>query len=172
MQVKLVGNNKGQLLIEAMIAMGVISVGLLAVFTVLSNSLGISKITSNQYVGTYLSAEGIEVVKNIIDNNVYNQNSWNSGLVQNGGAPYTFTVQYDSTAPDTLDQPTDPLRFDPNTGLYSYDPAGNITVFTRAITVTSLDSGNELRVDSVVNWKDQGGTPDSVELEDTFYNWR
>ncbi|MCL4405325.1 MAG: prepilin-type N-terminal cleavage/methylation domain-containing protein [Patescibacteria group bacterium] len=179
MRDKLAGNNQGQLLIEAMVAMGVISVGLLGVFSVLSNSLGISKITSNQYVGTYLAAEGIEVVKNIIDNNVYNQVSggWNAGLVQNGGSPYTFAVEYDSPAPNQSEsrrsfQSTDFLRFDSSTGLYDYNPSDSQTTFKRAVTVTSLDSNNELQVDSVVSWVDQGGTPDSVKLEDVFYNWR
>lgn len=166
---KLVGNNSGQLLIEAVVAMGVISVGLLGVFSVLSNSLAISKVTSNQYVGTYLAEEGIEVVKNMIDTN---QTAWNLNLVQ--GSAYKFAVEYDSATPNVADL-GQPLRFDPSTGLYNYE-TGNSTTFVRTITVTSLpvdgNPGEELRVDSVVTWLDQGGMPDSVTLEDDFYNWR
>lgn len=169
MQRKLAGNNKGQLLIEAMVAMGVISVGLLGVFSLLSQSLGLSKVTSNQYVGTYLAAEGIEVVKNIIDTNVNSSIAWNTGLVQ-GGSPYDFAVQYNSASPDTADL-GQPLKFDPGTGTYNYT-VGNSTVFTRKVTVTNLMSGNELQVDSVVSWIDRGGSLDSVKIEDDFYNWR
>jgi type II secretory pathway pseudopilin PulG len=167
---KLVGNNKGQLLIEAMVAMGIISIGLLGVFSLLANSLGLSKITSNQYVGTYLAAEGIEVVKNMIDTNVSDQTNWNKNLVQGSGA-YSFTVQYNSLIPEDSRPTSTPLLFDPTTRTYNYT-TGNPTVFTRTITVNNLRSGDELQVDSVVNWTDQGGAKDSVSLEDNFYNWR
>ncbi len=164
-----VGSNKGQMLIEAMVAMSVISIGMLGVFSLLANSLGIGKVTSNQYVGTYLAAEGIEVVKNMIDTNVNSGGmAWNSGLAQNG---YTFAVQYDSASTTDETDVTKPLLFDSSTGLYSYT-VGKPTVFTRAITVTNLMSGNEIQVDSVVSWTDQGDTKDSVQLEDHFYNWR
>lgn len=161
MRGKLAGNNKGQLLIEAMVAMGVISIGLLGVFSLLSSSLGITNITSNQYVGTYLASEGIEVVKNIIDTNVYNQNPWDEYLVQSS-QPYSFTVQYNSVGTDIANSvpTTQPLQFDPTTGLYNYT-TGNKTVFTRAITVTPITLANgqadELQVDSVVSWTNQGG---------------
>jgi hypothetical protein len=152
-------------MIEAMVAMGIISVGLLGVFSVLSNSLGISKVTSNQYVGTYLAAEGIEVVKNIIDTNV-GQHAWNQYLDSNGD----YAVEYDSVTLDSVDQ-NKPLLFDPSTGLYSYK-TGNPTVFTREITINNILNDNELQVNSIVSWSDQGGIKDSVNLEDDFYNFR
>ncbi len=159
------------MLIEAMVAMGVISISLLGVFALLSQSLELSRTTSNQYVGTYLAAEGIEVVKNIVDTNTYKGGAaWNAGLIQSGQSSYTFTVQYDSTAPESFSVDT-PLLFDPSTGTYNYQ-TGNYTTFTRAVTVTSLLSGNELQVDSVVGWVNSGGIKDSVKLEDDLYNWR
>ncbi|MEK7182766.1 MAG: prepilin-type N-terminal cleavage/methylation domain-containing protein, partial [Patescibacteria group bacterium] len=57
----------GQTLVELMIAMSVMSVGLLGVFAVLSQSLGLNRVVANQYVAANLAAEGIEVVKNIAD---------------------------------------------------------------------------------------------------------
>lgn len=173
---KLARNNRGQILIEAMIAISVISLGLLVAFSLLSNSLAISKVASNQYVGTYLAAEGIEVVKNIIDTNVQTGGmAWNANLV-NGSGPYSFAVEYDSAEPDVADLGK-PLLFDPSTDLYNYE-TGDPTDFVRTVTVTEIGSspplvnqGDELQVDSTVTWTDEGGLKDSVTLEDDFYNW-
>ncbi len=169
---KSAGNSeRGQLLIEAMVAVGVTTVGLLGVFSLLSQSLGINKVASNQYVGAYLASEGIEVVKNIIDTNVYRGGTaWNSG-VQDG----TYAVQYDTAtlSSTSVDQS---LKFDPVTGTYNY-LAGTDTNFKRSIKITSVVSGgsptvNEIKVESVVTWKDRGGTQYTVNLEDHFMNWR
>ncbi|MBI2506531.1 MAG: hypothetical protein HYW00_00070, partial [Candidatus Colwellbacteria bacterium] len=44
-----------------MIAMSVMSVGLLSVFAVLSQSLGLNRVVAEQYIASNLAAEGIEV---------------------------------------------------------------------------------------------------------------
>jgi type II secretory pathway pseudopilin PulG len=172
---KLVGNNKGQLLIEAMVAMGIVSVGLLGAFSLLSNSLAISKVTSNQYVGTYLAAEGIEVAKNMLDTNIVTDSgAWNSPPWNEDG--HQFTLQYNSLTPGSCPPGSCPINmtttllFDPATGLYNYE-TGIPTTFTRVITIHDLPSGDEIQVDSKVSWTDPGGTTDSVNLEDDFYDW-
>jgi len=160
----------GQLLIEAMIAVSVVTVGLLGVFSLLSQSLGLNKVAADQYVGAYLASEGIEVVKNIIDTNIYQSRAWNTG-VSDG----TYAVQYDtptltSTSVDT------PLKFDSATGTYNY-AVGTVTNFKRSVKITSLrlnsqNQPDELQVDSVVTWNSRGGTQYKVNLEDHFMNWR
>ena len=60
---------KGYVLVESVVAMTIVVVGLLGIFSLLSQSLSLNRVVGDRYVGTYLAAEGIEVVKNIIDNN-------------------------------------------------------------------------------------------------------
>lgn len=164
-------SERGQLLIEAMIAVGVTTVGLLGVFSLLSQSMGLNKVAADQYTGAYLAAEGIEVVKNIIDTNAYQGGAaWNTGVGDG-----TYAVQYDtktlsSSAVDV------PLKFDPVTDTYNYN-VGTDTNFKRAVKITSLrfdgfGRPSELEVDSVVTWNSRGGTHYSINLEDHFMNWR
>src|SRR3989344_7063024 len=70
----------GQLLVEAMVALGVITVGLLGMLELLSNSLSLNRVAADQYTGTYIASEGIEIIKNLIDKNVIAGAPWNTGF--------------------------------------------------------------------------------------------
>ena len=159
----------GQTLVELMIAMSVMSIGFLAVFAVLSQTLGMNKIVVNQYIAANLAAEGIEIVKNISDSNVVRGDVWNAGLSKNG----KFGVQYNT---GTLDEVNEdwanrklPLNFNSDTGIYSYD-TGMPTNFVRTITINNI-SPNEIQVNSEVRWRDRGGVELNINLEDHLFNW-
>lgn len=162
---KFISLNKGQLLVELMVAISVMVIGMLGIFTVLSQSLGLSKVATNQYVAANLAAEGIEVVKNIIDANTINSVAWNEGVSVSG----TYRVQYNSTSLNGAGV-NNFLNYDQSTGLYSYD-SGNPTNFRRIITINNV-SPDEIRVSSRVEWKDRGGASFDIEVEDHFLNWR
>ena len=71
-------SQKGQILIESVVAMSLIVIGLLGILTLLSNSIAFNRNVANKLTATYL-AEGIEVMKSIADEN-YTQ--------KNHGAPF------------------------------------------------------------------------------------
>ena len=162
-------NQLGQTLVELMIAMSVMSIGFLGVFAVLSNSLGLNRVVANQYIAANLAVEGIEIVKNIIDSNVARGREWNIGLPDG-----KFGVQYDTGTLEDMNKDWAnqklPLNFGPDSGIYSYEP-GTPTNFVRIITIDYL-STDEIQVNSVVTWRDRGGTEFKVDLEDRFFNWR
>lgn len=160
-------DQKGQLMLEAMIAITIAVMGILGFLTLLSNSVGLNRVVTDQYIGNYLAAEGIEVVKNIIDNNGKAGGPWNNGLASGG----CFEVEYktltmgSSVACDTAN----PLKFDDTTGIYSYQ-SGADSPFSRIITVTPRGS-DEVDVNTKVSWKTRGGSFTAV-AEDHFFNWR
>jgi type II secretory pathway pseudopilin PulG len=154
---------RGQALIESIVALSVLTVGLLGIIALLSQSIGLNRSVSDNYAATYLAAEGIEVVKNIIDANQIQGRAWNYGL--NDG---TYEVQYDSTAL-AADQGRF-LRYDPAANLYGYGP-GNPTTFKRGVTITRI-SDDELRVVSRVTWTTRGAGSFEIVLEDHFFRWR
>jgi len=83
--------------VEAMIAISVMVIGLLGIFSLTSQSLGLYRVAYEQYVAVNLAAEGIEVVKNMIDTNVIAGSvQWNEGLAIDGD----FGIQYDSRSLD------------------------------------------------------------------------
>ncbi len=159
--------DSGQLLVESMVAISILIIGLLGVFSLLSQSLGFYRVAYEEYVAANLAMEGIEVVKNIIDTNVVDGAPWNKGLTY---IKASFEVQYDSRNLDPISNK--PLNFDPATGIYSYASTGYATNFKREIVIESKLSDNEIQVNSIVTWKSRGGSDLSINLEDHFYNWR
>ncbi len=152
----------GQVIIEALIAINVLVLGFLGMFALLSRTLFLNKVTSNSYIGTYLAAEGLEIVKNIVDNNFLQGQAWNSGFSDGD-----FEVDYSSFAPVSF--LNRPLSFDSSAGLYSYG-AGLPTGFVRRIRIR-LNGPDELQANSIVYWN-TGLAQSSVNLEDRFFNWR
>jgi hypothetical protein len=153
----------GQALVEAIIAIGVLLVGFMGVFTLLSQSLGLNRVVADNYTATYLAMEGIEIVKNLIDSNAIGARPWTSGL-----ADGDYEVQFDSTSLSASQNRT--LSFDPNQKLFGYN-GSRPTAFTRTVTLAKVNA-NELRVTSNVAWTTRGGGSFNVNLEDHFYNWR
>lgn len=170
----LFSRRKGQMLIEAIVAITVLSVGLLGIVSLLSNSLGLNRVISEQYTATYLAAEGIEVVKNAIDHDTIlraggSSVAWNQNL-----SPGAYEVEYGSAAPFAPNQDRF-LCFDDQIKLYSYSacgaPGSAQTNFKRRIVIEWLSS-DEMRVVSIVNWKTRGGGNFTTNVEDHFTNWR
>jgi len=161
--------NSGQLLIEMLVALGILTVGFLGVMTLLSRALGLNRVVADNYAATYLAIEGIEVTKNILDSNIIAGSGWaTNGGFQDGD----FEVQYDSR--ELISPATGaPLSFDPDSRLYGYElPGGNpvATPFVRTVHITLKT--NEVVVNSKVDWTSRGGGTFNVNLEDHFYNWR
>ncbi len=153
----------GQAIIEALVSLSALTVGFLGIFALLSQSFSLNRTVSNNYIANYLATEGIEVVKNVIDNNTINSRAWDSGLTDG-----TFEVDYSSLSLSANQNRL--LGFDPTAHLYSYS-GSSPTPFRRTVTLTDL-SGTQLKVVSQVNWVDRGGGTFQVTLEDHFYHWR
>lgn len=155
---------KGQLLIESGIAISILVVGLLGILGLLSRSLSLNNVVSSQYIASNLAAEGIEVVKNLLDANVIQfKSAWNDGFSSG-----SFEVEY-----NTINLPLNTyqdrfLSFDPSTHTYNYG-TGQLTPYKRDIEI--INNGDEIQVNSIVSWQIRGGSY-SINLEDHFFNWR
>ncbi|MDP3975194.1 MAG: hypothetical protein Q8P88_02845 [Candidatus Jorgensenbacteria bacterium] len=160
---------KGSSLAEAMVALGLVVTGLLGIVVLYTRSFALNREVVNQTIAAGLAAEGIEVVKNIIDTNVAEGGRWTVGN-------NTFEIEHDSAAYTPLvfgqTKSTRPLRFNESDGTYSYDSVGTLTPFKRTLTATSSGSGDkEYRVNALVEWE-ESGTTKSLEVEDHFFRWR
>lgn len=162
--------NKGQILIEVMVALAMVVIGMLGLLSLLSNSIGTSKVVSDQYVGSYLAAEGIEIVKHMLDSNAASINrSFTDGISQ-FGVPYE--VEYSSSQ---LVSNNRFLRFGSpvaSQSRYNYE-TGEATPFKRSVVLEAVGGNlNEIKVTSTVTWVSRGGATYSIVLEDYFFNWR
>lgn len=172
-------SRRGQTLVEALIALSILTTGFVGIVGLLTRSFQLNRTTTDDTQATYLAAEGIEVAKNLIDHDVYEQLSGNSNYSWGSCFPYSGTHYYypidfattDCASLEMSDSPPNtPLYFSSTTDTYSTNPFGaDATDFVRNIAVTN--NGDELDVQSAVTWNN-GGLSNTITLEDVFYNWR
>lgn len=175
-------SQSGQTLIEAMVAVTLLTVGFLGISSLLSQSLVLNRVTANQLTATYLAAEGIEIAKNLIDHDVYLQaaskgTGWGTCLTDlsdfSSGIGFDYSTMT-CTPPDGINTfvSSDYLYYHADTHLYDYNESGGGTQtgFARKIAMT-LTGNYEITVTSVVSWLGFAGAEDSVNLEDHFYNY-
>ncbi len=162
----------GQMLIELMVALGVLTIGFLGMVSLLSKAVALNRTISENYQATYLATEGVEIMKNLLDANLLQSQSWNSGF----GTNKTYEVDFDSSwasgkEPKEILNNSDlrKIKMDAN-GFFNYTD-GSVTPFTRKIEVELIGS-YEIRVNSIVSWISRGGGNFETNIEDHFYNWR
>lgn len=153
--------DRGQIIIEVMVALAVVTISFTGFFSLLRMAISMSSYVANNYKATYLAAEGIEITKNILDRNFVERDTraFNEGL-----ASGSYEVAYDTPSL----QPHGALRnltFDGTR--YSYG-GGEQTPFTREVIVQ--DGGDHITVRSIVSWRVKN-MPFTIELADTFYHW-
>lgn len=185
---------KGFSLVEALIAVSIFSVSILAVVAVTSK--GISNITNvkNRTIATYLAQEGVEYMRNLRDTYVLfdaggpsaGWTSFNDKLTGgscNGANGCYFddrnVLWNDLSQPMTklilspcgnITCSTNPLLYNTITvsGKYNY-VSGTNSPFSRKV-VSSVVNGNETKVSVTVSWMQGTGTH-SVTLTENLFNW-
>jgi len=154
----------GQILVETMVALSMVVIGLLGLLSLLTYSIGLNKVISDQYVASYLAAEGIEIIKYLIDSNVANGDPYNSGL--SAGGDYEVDVGGQISPNQNRF-----IYFDNQQKVYTYSQGPIQTPFKRKINI-SYNGENEMIVKSTVNWTTRGGVSQEITVEDHFFNWR
>lgn len=161
--------NNGFTLLETIVAVGLIIVGLVAALGLITTSLFYISNIQDRLVAANLIAEGIEVVRNIRDNNwlqnPLDRSKWNIGL-NNGD----YQVAYDSIPPLSVYSDS-AILLDPNTGLYSYASGSITTPYKRKVSITNLPNGYEMQIISTITWQRRGITYSS-SAEDHLFNWK
>lgn len=169
--------NKGQGLLETIVAIGIILTGLVSSLTLVIFTLSASRQSADAIIASNLAWEGIEVVRNIRDSNYLAGVSWDAGLA---GA--------DTTAIAVFDEPTASwaLNFTPNflddtaarmfrsSGVYLQNvstPPGLATDFFRLIIIDPEGTVFRKRVASQVRWIERG-VARSVIAETRIFDWR
>jgi type II secretory pathway pseudopilin PulG len=180
-----INSRRGQTLVEALVALSILTVGFVGIVTLLTKSFQLNRTTSNDTQATYLAAEGIEVAKNIIDYDVYyglslqqgssTDDKWGCSFDLPRNTQTDYALEYDTVPPSdcvTVMSPltSDKLYFASSTDLYTYNSFGaQPTDFTRDVLITAV-SNDEFDVQSKVAWSD-GRLGNTITLEDHFYDW-
>lgn len=151
-------------LVEVIIAVAIIITGLISVVALINSSVSGIRINKSRTIAASLAQEGLEVVRNIRDNNwlAYKRSigNWRDGLA-NG----TYRVQYNTEA--LLVFSSTPLQLDSN-GFYQYD-SGAPTLFYRRIIIETIND-NQFKTTCEITWK-ENNRDNVLSVETRFYNW-
>ena len=153
-------SSRGFTLIELIIAIFILSIGIVGIFGAYSAMIVAVSDTSERATATYLAQDGIEIVKNIrninwanISKNPTGGFTWVDGLTGCASgceADYTAGVSSQMTTWGLSSDgtPGNYLYVDKDTGFYDYlATTGSKTQFKRKITITCFSSADSQSVD-------------------------
>lgn len=158
-------NQKAFTLIESMIAITLIVSGITGLLVLVNRSIGFASLAFNQLTAANLAQEGIELTRNIRDNNWMNKKNWLTGL-EDGIYQIDYT---EDKLVDLAEREDQPLLFDELIG-YNYTQ-GDDSFYHRKIELTLINA-NELRVKSIITWSTKGGKNFETIAEDHLFNWQ
>lgn len=163
-----VARRAGFSIAEVVVAVFVISTGLLAIISLIINSLNYSMLSRDQVIASQLAQEGIELVRNVRDNNIFNgDEGWNDGLSEYNNACVSYDMDTQTPNFTCLDGVGNQLYYDQDAYTYSHSVAGNeATRFYRQLALVEetetygSENIDKLKVTASVWW---GGSnkPDS-----------
>ncbi len=189
---------KGQGLLEAIIAVAIIAVGLSAVLALAGNNLKVSNISAQQVVAVNLAREGVEIIRNKRDSNwlaglpfetgIIGTSSDMEGILEFDPAAGTWTMDF---GPDNFSDPDTVVYRNDQSGTYQgvyrqAQPSGYTpTVYKRLIHINPICANamdgfssncgvgqlRGLRVLSEVQWSEKGNTR-SFSVEERLFDWK
>lgn len=157
----------GFTLLEVIITLFVVIVGVVAVYIASQQSLFYTQNSISQLTAAYLAQEGIEIVRNIRDTNWLNNRNWDTGLTACEASSGGCEADYGDGSLSPSGATLIPLNLE-TTGFYGYN-SGTPTRFTRRITIGS--EPGYLKVIVLVEWKQKGGGPKSIGIQENLYPW-
>ena len=167
-----VNRSRGFTMIELIITIAILSFGIIGIYSAFSPIIELTYTISIKFNAAYLAQEGLEIVRNIRDNNFINNATWSAGLLScaSGCQADYKTLTAVETAVNQLQayNPNNFLRLNAD-GFYSYDSGIN-TIVKRKITITQPSFADNLKVDVSVMW-DYNGKSFSFQTEEYIYNW-
>ncbi len=169
-------DNKGQSIIETLVAVAVIVVGLVGILALVVNALAAGKISKETVTATNLAREGIEVVRSVRDTNWFQKKDFSEEIIGGGDIRYAKPV-FNPTKNDwSLISGTSADLFNAEYKLsfsdyYNYNGKGNDSGYYRMITVKkNLVDPNQLEITAKVGWR-EGGKNKEIVLSDYLTDW-
>lgn len=161
----------GFTILEIVLAISILTTTIGASYILIQQTLVAASISQSKLIAYYLGQEGIEIIRNIRDNNWLLQRenptiSWKEGLEAGN-----WEAGYNDLSLNSYSDRY--LYIEGATGFYDYidSPAqGDLkTMFKRKILITEIESGI-LEVKSIVDWSERGRNH-SIEVVDRLYDW-
>lgn len=188
---------RGFTLLETIVALSVLLAALIGPVSLIVRGLTDFTASKNKLIAAHLAQEGIELIRLIRDNNIacdqlnggaiwpWNQDpetktpiNPNSLYAPDVNSFVTIDCGSGAIATPRLPISTDQkLRYEPSTGIYSYD-GRNETNFIRRVRIQipqgdpdGIPSDDQMDVIAHIEWQ-EGGFIKQLTLQTRLYNWR
>ncbi len=176
--------NKGFTLIEIIVAILVVTVGVLAAYIVTQEIISYTHRISSRLTASYLAKEGIEIVRNIRDTNWIQSvqgskglEDWDAGLNAGDYEVDYVTITLAGSTYENCDAYSDCKSFVGTgtflkivDGFYKYSSFGTETKFKRKITITP-EGIDKLIVSVEITWTEKGTDYGPVTVQEILYDW-
>lgn len=172
----------GFTIVELIIAIFILGFAVVGVYNAFSVAVVLTTGVSDRFTAAYLAQEGIEIVRNVRDNNWLNNRSWMTGLYGGGvdctlGCEVDYTTMGTAISPLTMWAGSGRYLYLKTAGFYSYDITNaTLTKFRRKVTITSKPLG-VINVSVKVFWTEKANILNTtieernIEVEEDLYNW-
>ncbi len=159
-------------ILEVIIAILIISIGMIGVLSLVTQNIQVQYINKNNLIASQLAQEGLELVRNVRDENWLAGNNYNLDIAGIVG-DRTYAIDYRgrnfiNPAVNSVDDAGARLNIKAATQLYSHE-AGAATPFYRLIT--AVDNVEYLEVECKVQWEERGRTHDYT-AKTLLYDWK
>lgn len=165
---------RGFSLIEVIVALFVVSVGLVGMISLVFYSTRGESVNRDRLIASQLAQEGVELTRNVREDNWLKGQNWYKGLQDPScwGCPdhtIKFTIDYQDNQKMVSDIDEGTLQVEEGK-YYVHDDSHPDSKFKRMITIESSSNASS-SVSSKVQWEDRGETHTYV-ADTVLYNWR
>ena len=151
---------KGFTLIEILVAVSIITVGIVGIYAIIPRVVTITSDNIDKFIASQLAKEGIEIVRNIRDKNQLNVLAFNNGLTN---CSEGCEIDYNDVS--LASYSARPLKIDSN-GFYNYE-TGEDTKFKRKITIVQDVDILDINIEIIRPEEDS-----FFQTKEKLYNWR
>ncbi|MCD6284113.1 prepilin-type N-terminal cleavage/methylation domain-containing protein [bacterium] len=169
----------GFTLLEVIIAIAVISIGLIGILYLVSFSISASSVAKNKLIAANLAQEGIELVRGIRDTNWVQGEDWDTGI-EGTGNQRAGIIDYDdidgltsyfNPPPSDIDECGSNCRVYLKNDFYTHDSSGgSSTNFYRLILLDKI-SPTQIEVTCEIKWTERSKSY-YLTVKDYLYEWQ
>jgi len=165
----IIKNKKAFTLIEIIVVLFIISLALLGIISLIVQSIRAQDYNKKVVIANQLSQEGIELIRQVRDNNWKNSVPFYTNLSDTIGLRNTYYMDYNDSLPNLLINSDDSVLQINANGFFVHSNLYDDSIFSRDIQVELVDT-THLRVISTVYWTSLGISQDYA-TETLLYDW-
>jgi type II secretion system protein I len=170
--------SKGFTLIETLVALVIFATSITALISVTGSGVANTNYAKNKFIASYLAQEGVEMVRNIRDNNwLFGGRTWADFVDPTNGVGHCLTnCEIDSktlAVTSCADQKGCQLYYDYSNqgdGFYTYSGTTSSPFRRKIMVQNGIDSINQAKVTTEVSWT-KGGATYTTTFSEYLFDW-